>query len=302
VNGRSMALVLASTASAASSGCNAFFDLDDTSARDSSMFVDDDADGVHDEVDNCKGVANPTQHDEDFDTVGDACDNCPLIPNGMQEDIGERLLGRVADGVGDACDPRPTLENDCLLLFDSFLSPQGFDTSWATLAGTATTEIDQVRVKGVVIANGFAGRHIDVQATGTARIPQAGTVGVASNIQTGFDGHGCEATLEMPFVPRAQIQQAGGVTTYAAGDDVLSAQPIGGVLALRATQRVGDFTPHVICRVDLGYAVGVSTASLPNILPPETRGAPGFRAMNADVTIAAIAFYEQTTPCTTTRR
>ena len=59
---------------------------------------DTDGDGVFDDTDNCRTIANAAQTDADADGVGDACDNCPLIPNPGQEDAN-------ADGSGDACQP-----------------------------------------------------------------------------------------------------------------------------------------------------------------------------------------------------
>jgi|GEM_PF-2338332 len=61
-------------------------------------FSDIDADGVHDEIDNCVEAPNPAQEDDDSDGIGDVCDNCPSEPNPEQEDT----YGTV--GVGDACD------------------------------------------------------------------------------------------------------------------------------------------------------------------------------------------------------
>jgi len=62
----------------------------------SSSFLDADDDLVDDSIDNCLGVANPSQSDTDGDGVGDACDNCPVTPNPDQADSDH-------DGVGDAC-------------------------------------------------------------------------------------------------------------------------------------------------------------------------------------------------------
>ncbi|MDX1547965.1 MAG: thrombospondin type 3 repeat-containing protein [Rhodothermales bacterium] len=71
---------------------------------------DDDGDGVPDEGDNCRLVANADQADADGDGIGDACegdadgdgtddndDNCPNDPNPAQTDTD-------GDGLGDACD------------------------------------------------------------------------------------------------------------------------------------------------------------------------------------------------------
>ncbi|GAB4315680.1 MAG: hypothetical protein Kow0059_07860 [Candidatus Sumerlaeia bacterium] len=73
-------------------------------------FLDQDGDGILDEVDNCVYRANPDQADQDGDGIGDVCDgdrdsdgisddvdNCPTVPNPDQSDID-------GDGQGDACD------------------------------------------------------------------------------------------------------------------------------------------------------------------------------------------------------
>ena len=56
-----------------------------------------DGDGTDEVVDNCVGIANPSQSDIDGDARGDACDNCVLDPNSQQAD-------NDADGAGDVCD------------------------------------------------------------------------------------------------------------------------------------------------------------------------------------------------------
>jgi len=61
--------------------------------------IDDDADFIPDENDNCTGIANTFQSDIDGDGTGetvDCDDNCPLVSNGDQKDFN-------SDGRGDAC-------------------------------------------------------------------------------------------------------------------------------------------------------------------------------------------------------
>ncbi|WP_347258601.1 thrombospondin type 3 repeat-containing protein [Methylocaldum sp.] len=60
-------------------------------------FIDSDGDGVPDNTDNCRAVANPDQKDSDGDGVGDACDNCPNAANADQTDSD-------GNGKGDVCD------------------------------------------------------------------------------------------------------------------------------------------------------------------------------------------------------
>ena len=73
---------------------------------------DDDGDGIADNLDNCRTVANPGQEDTDGDGIGNACnqlmdldnddwsdalDNCPGIPNPDQLDLN-------SNGIGDVCE------------------------------------------------------------------------------------------------------------------------------------------------------------------------------------------------------
>jgi hypothetical protein len=60
-------------------------------------FIDDDNDGIEDQIDNCVGTPNNSQRDVDEDGIGNACDNCPEIPNFEQNDTD-------LNGVGDLCE------------------------------------------------------------------------------------------------------------------------------------------------------------------------------------------------------
>jgi len=95
---------------------------------DGPQSVDDsDGDGVDDERDNCKQLANPDQSDEDDDKLGDVCDLCPISADGADSD---------GDGVGDACDPND-MNAERIALFVSFESglPAGWTAENAVAAG-----------------------------------------------------------------------------------------------------------------------------------------------------------------------
>jgi hypothetical protein len=83
----------------------------------STVVVDDDGDGVPNNVDNCPTVPNPGQEDADGDGVGDVCDACPADP--ANDADGDGVCGDVdncpdvanpgqedsdGDGIGDACE------------------------------------------------------------------------------------------------------------------------------------------------------------------------------------------------------
>lgn len=78
--------------------------------------TDDDRDGVDDGRDNCKGVANATQHDEDQDGRGDVCDPCPAFADGATPDDAD------GDGVSGKCDPEPGVANQ-IIAFAGFEGP-----------------------------------------------------------------------------------------------------------------------------------------------------------------------------------
>jgi hypothetical protein len=69
---------------------------------------DFDRDALPNNVDNCFGVANPSQADSDKDGIGDACDHCPTLPNCGNNTITADVDH---DGVIDFCDNCPTVRN-----------------------------------------------------------------------------------------------------------------------------------------------------------------------------------------------
>jgi Thrombospondin type 3 repeat len=126
--------------------------------------IDDDGDGVFDEMDNCKFTPNPNQNNSDLDELGDPCDNdddgdtvddvidnCPGLPNSDQADHDH-------DGIGDVCDvlgshpgvyhqdPLVTVETGgpyevSTEEFDSFYLDARYKTvGWGTCQATSTDE------------------------------------------------------------------------------------------------------------------------------------------------------------------
>lgn len=125
-------------------GCNALYDLHDTTVFDARL-PDFDGDGVPDELDNCPELANPDQRDSDGDGLGDLCDRCPSVAGTSNHDEDNDAIGDLCDdcpgtagyqndtdhdGVGDSC----ALAGNVRLhrvLFDPFIT---LDPRWQ--AGT----------------------------------------------------------------------------------------------------------------------------------------------------------------------
>ena len=88
---------------------------------DIDKILDQDGDGLTNDKDNCRRVANLDQADEgDSDGVGDVCDNCPDVANSDQ---------KVTDGsnnsFGDACDPCRLDSGNCDCNTTTGCSPSG---------------------------------------------------------------------------------------------------------------------------------------------------------------------------------
>jgi len=84
----------------------------DAAPPDGSPTADLDQDGVTDDRDNCREVANADQVNEDGDKFGDACDSCPQVADNSATD-GD------ADRIGDACDPNPGMR-DTVWIYSGF--------------------------------------------------------------------------------------------------------------------------------------------------------------------------------------
>lgn len=85
-------------------------------ACDSCDAIDEDHDGICDDVDVCPRLFDPLQEDPDGDGHGNVCDNCPATPNPDQRNsdgglvggfVDDSRLAGIGDLLGDACDGCP---------------------------------------------------------------------------------------------------------------------------------------------------------------------------------------------------
>lgn len=261
-------------------GCNQALGLDSTALSDP------DGDNAIEGIDNCPTVANPSQADEDRDGVGDACDNCPIVGNAPQSDGDD-------DGVGDDCDAHPATAGDCLVMFDSFGAPDGFDDYWMPLAdpdapppvpGEGFVEL----VSPTTARTGFALRGADgspalgtydIILTGDAPLAMGGAeLRVQSNATQAGDGNACwllHATTSLSMGV-GKDQQA--VTIALTGKPVLDATTI----RLITTRR--DGMAEDSCRIDYGVVVGTQLTTV----TPAAPGMVGVTAKLSPATVEAI--------------
>jgi hypothetical protein len=102
--------------------------------------VDEDQDGVADDVDNCVGLSNPLQLDEDGDGLGNECDPCPPFADTDDED---------GDGVAGRCDPDPNGPNQIVEFHGFDAEPSGWTLvgagMWTFANGIAVVDAENTR-------------------------------------------------------------------------------------------------------------------------------------------------------------
>ena len=192
---------------------------------------DVDSDGVPNEMDNCRDVANSGQFDEDGDDVGDACDNCPAHANSMQEDTLEIDANEAADGVGDACDPRPARAGDSIAFFDGFNVDLSQWTvargpmTWTVLSGALIQTSREIGF-GALTWNGAPPAHgqIVTRAKATELRPEDGgqddfrAVGVLAQYDPSAAGEGDGYTCTHFYDPGVNAGDTELVLATVAGD------------------------------------------------------------------------------------
>lgn len=110
---------------------------DELAKQSGKCVLDDDADMIADDGDNCPTIPNPDQFDEDADNQGDVCDPCPPFIDNRDDD---------GDGVGNLCDPRRDTPGDQIAFFEGFHAP--LSVMWS-VSGTAVIENDGLTLQNV---------------------------------------------------------------------------------------------------------------------------------------------------------
>jgi thrombospondin type 3 repeat protein len=320
------------------SGCNLIFGLEETSrdgdaaagidaptidasvdpdsggdtpdARPDAGNGDGDGDGVLDGDDNCRTVANPTQHDEDDDSVGDACDNCPHLANEEQEDDREVQNGSAADGVGDVCDPDPGTPGDRIVFFDGF-GGSALSGSWTVLGGNGSAtvsadtlhlhdpDVDDVTVVHDLIPTGHL--TVDIPATVVAIDPGPSTnrgLGAVFRFATdagGADFYWCELfdTTANGQPAKLRLRRlVGGLGTTLTQIDLAGPIEVGSTSNHRArtVPRVGRPSWDLTCSLGSGDAIRSTEPFADSLLPT---GQVGFHATGIEVDLPYVIAYDR---------
>ncbi|MGN6107836.1 MAG: thrombospondin type 3 repeat-containing protein [Kofleriaceae bacterium] len=248
---------------------------------------DDDGDGVPNEEDNCRDVANEDQHDEDGDGIGDLCDNCPHVANADQANVRE---GAQRDAVGDACDPNPTTGGDEIALFLPFhRSP-----SSAIVEGPWTPSGDAFRLAqpeaAAVIAN-QAGDALTIQIAGRQTAQTSESWVVVTGGETGSRFHTCGYLSVAPangqpgmyFNPLIEHYD-GAAWDFLDAD--LASGPVSGAFVIRMF--VDSVADRIRCEVN---AAALEVGNVSTLAP----GRFGLRADGAALEIDYLIAFRRTT-------
>lgn len=279
-------------------GCNQVFDLEPTVPAPELMLADEDLDTIPDDEDNCPSMPNAMQDDDDRDEVGNVCDNCPLISNNSQSTLGD------ADAIGDACDPHPMSDGDCLIVFDTFSDPSGFDGRWQKATGSGIADVrPEPGFIAIVpapdatigfVAVGVDSAAADVQLLARVTLTTGRIAATSHTTSAGTGSYSCG--LEHVTTLEDARATAGGLFL----NRPVSSQPIGRTTVLRLVSERADRMLEIACRVEHGVAVGAATMTTTNFtLPTLPGGGPGFQVKHDPAEVDAIAIYQYQpgTPC-----
>ncbi|HUS29567.1 MAG TPA: thrombospondin type 3 repeat-containing protein [Kofleriaceae bacterium] len=255
------------------------------------LLPDGDGDGVIDLDDNCVLESNDSQSDVDHDGVGDECDNCPLLPNTEQKNVGD------ADEVGDGCDPHPTLDGDCLVLVDSFRTPELFPLHWRVFHATGDSSTFTPGDGFVQITPGGTGGATTAVLEGTT--PYTGRFDVQIRAEAALGANGSIGALSAGGAGQGYICGVGRDNVGAAVElpnqtlqptiNPLLAEPVGDDLLLWLSVPAGT-RKDLLCRATYGLALGVASY----LDAPLFEGVAGFGVSGDPVKVQAFAMFRFT--------
>ena len=137
-----------------------------TISADVSKFIDSDADGISDAVDNCPDVPNTDQADTDGDSMGDACDACPT--DSYNDKDGDGLCADVDncpitfnpdqadadnDGIGDACEETSDQINSSMASIIAMLLDDKDNNNYIYISDFDNKLISKTNRSGDIIQN-----------------------------------------------------------------------------------------------------------------------------------------------------
>jgi formylglycine-generating enzyme len=155
------------------------------------ILVDQDHDGIPDDIDNCPGTFNPNQEDQDGDGKGDACSAPPSDASTTSQSDGQPDT-QVDESPRDQIDSQPNTENDATPDIQIDTPPS---TPTDTLPNdtnhtdTIAVEVGEISGTGGTIGSGGASGKGGASGTG-GTVSTGGIISLGGNASTGGIGTG----------------------------------------------------------------------------------------------------------------
>ncbi|GAA4466501.1 Ig-like domain-containing protein [Phytohabitans houttuyneae] len=215
-----------------------------TATATAPILVDQDGDGVQDQVDNCPAAANPGQEDRDTDGTGDLCDTTSGIPTTDQEGV---FVAETANSTPAAVADAFTTETGTALTVPApgvLANDTDADTGDTLTANTATAP-----------RNGTLTLASDGSFTYTPRKGYTGTDTFTYTVTDSAAATSAPATVTLTVAPQPTNQRivfvAGGRDCLVVSGDVT----VGKVTVTRARNTVQSITGTVTVKARPGRNV-----------------------------------------------